>query len=665
MFVAAPAEAKRHSWRRAWSSVRVACVSARETKVDRARGAPQRVVNGILKNDASLDKVAPRWIDATRFAYARLVDALAALFPHHSLPLAVYLRGSVARGFAVDGSSDIDLILYLDYELDEDQVAWVRRCVAAHVRRSARFHFVAGVDIRIHSLGKDLLDVLSKPGGTKKSQHDLVVGVPDCHVIKGQAAWLGGCFDLCHWLPELGPGTASLDSLFTRFFRARHTMRAAGASSEERWAACAWFMKSVIRAAVELLFLEGHEAEETTNATDFARDLVPAVAILSRVYPEKALSFETALAFACCGISEADLQVDLVVSLAEDLFGWVESRYVRSAFDAYNGSKEAEQREAFAAMQTFRPSTLRKLSRSVSPTRKKLSRLWNDLDVSLFGHDVDVDGLIRDQTQPLFLFDDDSEFTLPSLGYDICDGKSTAEILRHIRMRSKPLLVHQAASSWPALKRWNLKYLSTILRSRKLSVRVSEIGPLFVFCSEAHIKVRNKAFPAPSWSTKMTMQMFWENCRSIRRAKSPKRYYVQDCVPDALLCDLNLQEPWTHIPVIEGFAQEARIWISCQGATSSLHYDNADSFLVQIQGSKRVTLFPPSVLAELDPYGLDHPLRRRCRTGFLWSGGVEQALRQQSVQVVLRPGDALYFPRDWAHHVESLTYSVSLGWRWW
>ena len=109
-------------------------------------------------------------------------------------------------------------------------------------------------------------------------------------------------------------------------------------------------------------------------------------------------------------------------------------------------------------------------------------------------------------------------------------------------------------------------------------------------------------------------------------------------------------------------AATARLWVSPQGAVSPLHYDCHDSFLIQLRGTKRMLLWPAEQLQRIYPYRNWHILRRR--------GRVDPAnpnLRKfpkfaaaEAVEVVLNPGDVLFFPGYWAHYTESCTFSVSM-----
>lgn len=96
------------------------------------------------------------------------------------------------------------------------------------------------------------------------------------------------------------------------------------------------------------------------------------------------------------------------------------------------------------------------------------------------------------------------------------------------------------------------------------------------------------------------------------------------------------------------------------------HYDTMDNVLCQIVGEKRVILFPPSEFGNLYMCGSSSPVLH------VDSPDIAQYPRfvdacKQAQQVILRPGDMLFIPANWFHHIttcidkdkEGDPYSVS------
>jgi lysine-specific demethylase 8/hypoxia-inducible factor 1-alpha inhibitor (HIF hydroxylase) len=119
------------------------------------------------------------------------------------------------------------------------------------------------------------------------------------------------------------------------------------------------------------------------------------------------------------------------------------------------------------------------------------------------------------------------------------------------------------------------------------------------------------------------------------------------------------------------------LWVGPSGHTSCLHYDPMDGTLMQMHGSKRIILFPPSQLYNLYPFSvwnhLCYGLQRRAVYSQVYPENpdlasfpkFEQALKHR-YEVILHQGDILFIPSGWWHEVTALgdgmVCSVN---RWW
>lgn len=107
-----------------------------------------------------------------------------------------------------------------------------------------------------------------------------------------------------------------------------------------------------------------------------------------------------------------------------------------------------------------------------------------------------------------------------------------------------------------------------------------------------------------------------------------------------------------------------------------LHYDPVDSLLLQLEGRKQVTLFPPSQLPGLYPFPvwvhLRHGLKLRASYSQVYPNRPDfadfpklRAAIAHRIDLVLRPGEALYIPSGWCHEVTTLdavTCSLNRFW---
>lgn len=100
----------------------------------------------------------------------------------------------------------------------------------------------------------------------------------------------------------------------------------------------------------------------------------------------------------------------------------------------------------------------------------------------------------------------------------------------------------------------------------------------------------------------------------------------------------------------------AMVWAGSGGCVTPLHYDRCHGFLCQLEGVKTVTLFRPRDTAKLNPRP---PITQRAHTSTL---SLAQAkVRAPHYEVVMRPGDCLYIPPGWWHHVQTHMGQSSLS----
>ena len=113
-----------------------------------------------------------------------------------------------------------------------------------------------------------------------------------------------------------------------------------------------------------------------------------------------------------------------------------------------------------------------------------------------------------------------------------------------------------------------------------------------------------------------------------------------------------------------------RVWIG-NAAKVATHNDPIANVAVVAAGRRRFTLFPPS--AEADLYlGPHHPTPAGARISMVHvtAPDLDRYPRYASALAVaqeaeLSPGDAIFIPRDWFHHVESLERFNVLVNYWW
>jgi hypothetical protein len=115
---------------------------------------------------------------------------------------------------------------------------------------------------------------------------------------------------------------------------------------------------------------------------------------------------------------------------------------------------------------------------------------------------------------------------------------------------------------------------------------------------------------------------------------------------------------------------EARLWIG-NASKVATHNDPVHNIAVVVAGRRRFTLFPPE--AEPDLYmGPAHPTPAGTPVSMVHVTAPDldryprfASALEAGEEAELSPGDAIFIPRDWFHHVEALAPFNMLANYWW
>jgi len=105
------------------------------------------------------------------------------------------------------------------------------------------------------------------------------------------------------------------------------------------------------------------------------------------------------------------------------------------------------------------------------------------------------------------------------------------------------------------------------------------------------------------------------------------------------------------------------VWIGPGGATTHTHYDISQNFYAQIYGVKRFVLFPPEAHEYLYLYPFLHPGAQQSQINFDAPDlkSFPKFKNARAIEAILNPGDVLYLPPLWFHHVTALSTSISVS----
>jgi len=222
---------------------------------------------------------------------------------------------------------------------------------------------------------------------------------------------------------------------------------------------------------------------------------------------------------------------------------------------------------------------------------------------------------------------------------------------------------------WAASKAWTAENLRDVLsrtniRAKRCQSRQFMYADQFssILLPDDHAaKVQHVEMPFPELIAKC-----WEPSSS---APHDDWYYyythpVKQFAPEMMDSVQNWEELQAE-DTSHGMAPYVSAWIGGTGVVTQAHYDVANNVFVQVYGTKCFHLYPPSKAAELHVYPDAHPRARKSQVDFdapdLKLFPLFKTLGDPYMKVTLKPGDALYIPPFWFHHVEALTPSISIN----
>ncbi|MEW6993051.1 cupin-like domain-containing protein [Colwelliaceae bacterium MEBiC 14330] len=246
-------------------------------------------------------------------------------------------------------------------------------------------------------------------------------------------------------------------------------------------------------------------------------------------------------------------------------------------------------------------------------------------------------------------------------------GCSPEKITKDILMSNEPLVLKGLVNDWPIVKAAKnspeqaTKYLKKYYQGMPVAIGVSDYknnGRLFY----------NDDFTGFNFS-KQTAQfdeILSYLLASQHNAKA-NSLYVGSTDVNKLLPDFRQENDISalsqHNPLVS-------LWLGNQSRIAA-HHDMPDNIACCVAGKRRFTLFPPEQLANLYIGPIDHTPAGQAislvdfhQPDFAKYPRFKTAIKHGLV-ADLAPGDALYLPSLWWHHVESLCKFNLLINYWW
>lgn len=208
---------------------------------------------------------------------------------------------------------------------------------------------------------------------------------------------------------------------------------------------------------------------------------------------------------------------------------------------------------------------------------------------------------------------------------------------------NSPLLIQNIISHWPALSKW--KCPSFWIKCAGHRFFPVEIGDTYLSEDwKQDIMQLNGYFEKYVFIKDPVNIAYIAQHNWLHQIPSLSQDFA---VPD--LCDIyldsNQDRPFVHM------------WFGMKNTFSPLHFDKYNNIFTQVTGYKYIILVDPKFSA-LIPKG---PNINSCsvqKDNILHFFDTNNIAYQE---LVIKPGESLYIPKTWWHHVQSLSFSISIS----
>ncbi|MFT5758843.1 MAG: hypothetical protein ACI9LM_003591 [Alteromonadaceae bacterium] len=247
------------------------------------------------------------------------------------------------------------------------------------------------------------------------------------------------------------------------------------------------------------------------------------------------------------------------------------------------------------------------------------------------------------------------------------DKCSPSNISQEILASTEPLLLKGLVKDWPVVAASKqsyaeaASYLKQYYQGMPVSVGIGDAdsnGRLFY----------NKAFTKVNFKTQANkLDQVLNDLLSSIDDEHPTSLYVGSTHIDGLLPQFRLEN---DLAAIAQYQPLASMWLGNQSIIAA-HHDMPSNIACCVAGKRRFTLFPPEQVENLyigpldnTPAGQAISLVDFHQPDWIKFPKFKQALKFAQV-VELAPGDALFIPSMWWHHVEGLSrFNILINY-WW
>lgn len=221
------------------------------------------------------------------------------------------------------------------------------------------------------------------------------------------------------------------------------------------------------------------------------------------------------------------------------------------------------------------------------------------------------------------------------------------EFLRDYYMLNRPVIITGMMEDWPALEKWNLETLKSMVPHAKVQVQTG----------------RNSDPQYEINSVKHRQMMTFSDYIELIQQRSPTNDFYMTANNDTQNKE-SLESLWKDIGPLSEYLEPSEnrqgfFWLGPAGTVTPFHHDLTNNFMAQVMGRKKVKIIPAHDITLL-------PNPRHCFTPLdgLQMGSSSYPVTPESPMVlecILNPGEILFLPIGCWHFVESLDVSITMS----
>ncbi len=213
--------------------------------------------------------------------------------------------------------------------------------------------------------------------------------------------------------------------------------------------------------------------------------------------------------------------------------------------------------------------------------------------------------------------------------------------------QNKPVILTGIMNNWKALKLWNLAYFKQYYGTATVEVQANRNSdPDY----ELNVEKHRKQVLLKDYIDWIITAGESNDCYMVANNGNLDREDMK-----GLMNDLEVFPEYLNP---KESSRRVFFWLGSAGSITPLHHDPVNLMLAQVFGQKRILLIPPrqtpylynhiGVFSRVDPENPDYqkyPLYTQVKP----------------IEVILEPGEVIFIPVGWWHHVRALEASVSVS----